>query len=71
MKLLRTLARTLGFDTNRAKYRYAKDPKFGYISESRVADTWIRTTCGYCSVGCGMMIGTRDGKAVAARAITR
>ena len=25
----------------------------------------MRTTCGYCSVGCGMLIGVRDGKAVA------
>ncbi|RRA49604.1 molybdopterin oxidoreductase family protein [Acidipila sp. EB88] len=69
MTLLGKLGRTLGFDTNRAKYRYSKDPRFGYVSESRVADTWTRTTCGYCSVGCGMLVGTRDGKAVAARAI--
>ncbi len=67
MKLLKRLARTLGIDTNQKKYAYAQDPKFGYISESRVADTWTKTTCGYCSVGCGMLIGTKDGKAVAAR----
>ena len=29
------------------------------------ADSWVRTTCGYCAVGCGMYIGVRDGKAVA------
>ena len=59
--------RLLGIDTAREKYAYATDPRFGYISESRVADTWTRTTCGYCSVGCGMLIGTREGKPVAAR----
>ncbi len=67
MTLTTRLARMLGFDTARHKYAYGKDPRFGYISESRVADTWTATTCGYCSVGCGMLIGTRNGKAVAAR----
>ena len=59
--------RMLGIDTAQGKYRYAEDPRFGYISESRVADTWTKTTCGYCSVGCGMLVGTRAGKPVAAR----
>jgi anaerobic selenocysteine-containing dehydrogenase len=67
MGVVQTLSRLLGFDTAKAKYAYAKDPQFGYVSESRVADTWTKTTCGYCSVGCGMLIGTRDGKPVAAR----
>ncbi len=67
MSLLGRAARMLGFDTSRKKYAYGKDARFGYVSESRVADTWTKTTCGYCSVGCGMLIGTKDGKAVAAR----
>lgn len=67
MGLLTRIARLLGLDTAKEKYAYGNDPKFGYVSESRVADTWTKTTCGYCSVGCGMLIGTRDGKAVAAR----
>jgi len=61
------LKRMLGIDTAQAKYTYAHDPRFGYISESRVADTWTKTTCGYCSVGCGMLVGTRNGKPVASR----
>ena len=61
------LLRLAGIDTRQGKYAYANDPRFGYISESRIADTWTKTTCGYCSVGCGMLIGTRDGKPVAAR----
>ena len=67
MKLLTKLGRVLGLDTARRKYAYGRDARFGYVSESRVADTWTKTTCGYCSVGCGMLIGTKDGKAVAAR----
>ncbi len=65
--VLQRLARMLGIDIAKRKYAYGKDPRFGYVSESRIADKWTKTTCGYCSVGCGMLIGTRDGVAVAAR----
>lgn len=65
--LLTRLKRMVGIDTNQRKYAYGNDPRFGYISESRIADTWTKSTCGYCSVGCGMLIGTKDGKPVAAR----
>lgn len=27
-------------------------------------DEWVYSTCGYCSVGCGLYIGVRDGQAV-------
>lgn len=67
MSLLSRFKRLLGIDIARAKYAYAEDPRFGHISESRVADSWVKTTCGYCSVGCGMLIGVKDGKAVASR----
>jgi len=67
MKLIDKAKRLLGIDIAREKYAYAKDPRFGHISESRVADSWVKTTCGYCSVGCGMLIGIKDGKAVASR----
>ncbi len=65
--LLGRLKHMLGIDTAQRKYAYGIDPRFGYTSESRIADTWTKTTCGYCSVGCGMLIGTREGKPVAAR----
>ena len=61
------LKRLTGIDTQREKYAYAKDPIYGHISESRVAKKWTKTTCGYCSVGCGMLVGTRGNKAVAVR----
>ncbi len=61
------LGRLLGIDINRKKYAYAEDPRFGHISASRVADTWVKTTCGYCSVGCGMLVGVKDGAAVSVR----
>jgi len=67
MKPATTLRRLLGIDTAKARYAYGEDSRYGYISESRVADHWVKTTCGYCSVGCGMLIGVKGGKAVAAR----
>ncbi|HEV2472995.1 MAG TPA: molybdopterin-dependent oxidoreductase, partial [Chthonomonadales bacterium] len=64
---LTRLRRKLGIDTLPEEYSYAQDPRFGKVSASRVADRWVKTTCGYCSVGCGMEVGVRDGRAVAVR----
>jgi assimilatory nitrate reductase catalytic subunit len=61
------LKRLIGLDTLAAEYAYANDPEFGHVSALRVADRWTPTTCGYCSVGCGMLIGTREGRAVTVR----
>ena len=47
------------------RYTYVDQPGRGPVSASRAVDRWVRTTCGYCSVGCGMRIGVRDGRAVA------
>ena len=62
-----SLRRFLGIDIARTKYAFAKDAAVGHIAARKVADRWVKTTCGYCSVGCGMMIGVRNGKAVTSR----
>ncbi|HEV8295898.1 MAG TPA: molybdopterin-dependent oxidoreductase, partial [Acidimicrobiales bacterium] len=62
----RLLAR-LGHDHRGEHYRYASEERFGPTHEAKVPDTWVRTTCGYCSVGCGMLLGTKDGRAVACK----
>ncbi len=62
-----TLKRLLGIDNRSSKYAYANDTVLGYTSVSNISDTWVNTTCGYCSVGCGMQIGVRDGRAVTVR----
>jgi anaerobic selenocysteine-containing dehydrogenase len=67
MSLLNKFKHLVGIDTAQEKYAYGNDERFGLVSASRVADEWVKTTCGYCSVGCGMLIGVKDGKAVAAR----
>ena len=61
------IRRMLGLEIEREKYAFAKDAAVGHISAQKVADTWVKTTCGYCSVGCGMMLGVRDGKVVTSR----
>jgi len=61
------LKRLLGFDIREDEYAYGRDPRYGFTSAAKIPDRWVPTTCGYCSVGCGMQIGVRDGRAVAAR----
>src|SRR3989441_1221428 len=62
-----SLKRQLGLDILEEKYAYASDPVMGHTSEQKIPDTWVSTTCGYCSVGCGMFIGVKDGRAVSVR----
>jgi assimilatory nitrate reductase catalytic subunit len=59
--------RLLGLDTNAGRYAYAVDPVAGFVSAQKVPERWIPTTCGYCSVGCGMFVGVKDGRAVSVR----
>jgi assimilatory nitrate reductase catalytic subunit len=59
--------RVVGLDNLADEYRYERSDATGYTSARRIADRWVSTTCGYCSVGCGIEIGVKDGKAVASR----
>ncbi len=61
------LKRRIGLDTFREKYAYATDEAMGFTSTQKIPDKWVSTTCGYCSVGCGMFVGVKDGKAVSVR----
>ncbi|HKE87008.1 MAG TPA: molybdopterin-dependent oxidoreductase, partial [Vicinamibacterales bacterium] len=62
-----TLKEMLGLDTRADRYHYGVDPVVGYVSAQKIPDRWVATTCGYCSVGCGMFIGVKDGRAVSVR----
>ena len=59
------LKQLLGLDHGGDRYRYVDDPVLGRVSESRAPERWVRTTCGYCSVGCGMLLGVKGASAVA------
>jgi anaerobic selenocysteine-containing dehydrogenase len=43
---------------------YRADDMGGMMNATRHPDRWVRTTCGYCSVGCGMLLGVRANRAV-------
>ena len=64
---MKPLARLLGFDTLRPQYAYADDPVLGHTSARRSAERWVKSTCGYCSVGCGMELGVRGKEIVAVK----
>ena len=65
-RLVHMLADRLGIGTHEDQYAYETSSE-GPVTASRAPDLWVKTTCGYCSVGCGMLLGVRDGKAVAAK----
>ncbi len=57
----------VGLDRSHEPVGYANDERFGMIAADKVPDNWVRTTCGYCSVGCGMLVGVKAGVAVGVR----
>jgi anaerobic selenocysteine-containing dehydrogenase len=61
------LKRQIGLDILAEKYAYANDSEHGYTSAQKIPERWVATTCGYCSVGCGMFVGVKDGRAVSVR----
>ena len=61
------LKRQLGLDILSEEYSFGQDPEIGYTSAQKIPDRWVATTCGYCSVGCGMFIGVKEERAVAVR----
>ena len=65
--MVKSLIDLLGLGTHAERFTYARDARFGVTAEAKIPAEWIKTTCGYCSVGCGMLIGVRDGKAVSVR----
>jgi len=62
-----SLPRFLGVGHGGDRYAYGVDDLVGPVSESRLPARWVKTTCGYCSVGCGMLAGERDGRIVAVK----
>jgi anaerobic selenocysteine-containing dehydrogenase len=64
---VKSIKRQIGLDTLAEKYAYGSDPEHGYTSAQKIPDRWVSTTCGYCSVGCGMLVGVKDNRAVAVR----
>jgi anaerobic selenocysteine-containing dehydrogenase len=59
--------RVVGLDTLEEDYSYSSSDSTGYTSAKKIPEKWVATTCGYCSVGCGIEVGVKDGKAVTSR----
>jgi assimilatory nitrate reductase catalytic subunit len=59
--------RLIGLDNLAEDYKFARSESTGYTSAQKIPDTWVPTTCGYCSVGCGIEIGVKDGHPVSSR----
>lgn len=64
MTLTNKIKQFLGTDIKADKYALVDDPIFGKVAKDKAPDKWVRSTCGYCGVGCGMYIGVKAGKAV-------
>ncbi len=62
--MLNKLKNFLGVDIKTDKYKKKDDALFGKISNFKTPDEWVRSTCGYCGVGCGLYIGVKDGRPV-------
>jgi len=58
------VSRLLGLGPHAEAPGYEPDESFGVLNRSRRPDRWVSTTCGYCSVGCGMLLGVRGQEAV-------
>ncbi len=54
----------LGLDIKEEKYSLVDDPFFGKVAKERAPEKWVRSTCGYCGVGCGLYIGVKNGDPV-------
>jgi len=62
--MIKSIKTFLGTDIKTDKYKKADDVLFGKISHFKTPDEWVRSTCGYCGVGCGLYIGVKDGRPV-------
>lgn len=67
MSLRQWFRRKSGIDIRSSEYSYGNDPVLGFTAERKHAETWVNTTCGYCSVGCGMQLGVKDERVVSVR----
>ena len=64
MSFIKRVKDFLGTDIKEENYKKVDDKLFGKVNSAKKPDKWVRSTCGYCGVGCGLYIGIKDGKAV-------
>ena len=68
MNVIDWLARKSGLDNLvRKSIATAKIRFWALLRRASTPIRWVNSTCGYCSVGCGMELGVRNGKVVSVR----
>ncbi len=60
--MIKKIKKLIGFDIKEEKYSLQEDSTFGKVSKEKAPTKWVRSTCGYCGVGCGLYIGVQNGK---------
>jgi assimilatory nitrate reductase catalytic subunit len=65
--MINKIKHLIGLDIKEEEYAYGVDPEHGYISAAKIPEKWVKSTCGYCSVGCGMLLGVKGDKIVSVR----
>jgi len=65
--MIKKIKHLIGLDIKEEEYAYGYDPEHGYLSAKKIPEKWVKSTCGYCSVGCGMLLGVKEGKIISVR----
>lgn len=58
--MIKKIKEFLGVDIKEERYALVDDPIFGKVSKEKKPQKWVKSTCGYCGVGCGLYIGIKD-----------
>ncbi len=64
MKIINNIKNILGLNIKNKKYSLKDDQIFGKVATHNAPSKWIKSTCGYCGVGCGLYIGVKNGKPI-------
>lgn len=62
--MINKIKKFLGVDVQMEKFAIVDDSTFGKVAKEKAPTKWVRSTCGYCGVGCGLYIGVKNNKAV-------
>ncbi len=62
--MIKKIEKFLGLKTPKNRDALVDDELFGKVAKDTKPDHWVRSTCGYCGVGCGLYIGVKDNRAV-------
>jgi assimilatory nitrate reductase catalytic subunit len=65
--MIKKIKHLIGRDIREEEYAYGNDAEHGYVSAQKIPERWVKSTCGYCSVGCGMLLGVKGDRIVAVR----